>query len=553
MAEGNNFGEAYDEAYEIKNSALGLKAERGEKGEPAKDDYEKAKQLLQKNRDNQDAVDSRRIMEIKEKLLAINWKEFWKNEELESPARNDVFPNGADAGMPDEEVVESLNRYFEKQKSDLFNMTGIDSEEFPEIIDRDIRAVCQKLNNLPFLKTREGCGGHKVDRNGENSNIGYSEPYLTFYAQEENSDFRKFKEQLDGDLEQFRKSDLPGMENIILNKRKEDWPIKTKGVGMYRYDMRIVPTKEWCDGHNKEYIERPESPGVYPDWCQENGLEYSKDEESESRKKWEEAKKKYWKAVEKFGNEYGEYFRSDEARKIRDEFFKVFRVDAIRDKEEVAIGKEQETRELNAEIVERVEKSKLETFDKVNFLLTKLMLKPASVLEMPIQLKALEEKDTDETIDFFSEQDMQEIIELINSSGLESQSEIGIINASYRSRREPESEKYFEGELKSMKIFIATDKENLEKISKAWKSDDTESIGKVLGFPKTAVEAYSKKEDRLYFDELPAEIAQADYAKFASFTLSKNNWQEELETAKKWAEAMRKNSPNLYKEITGGK
>jgi hypothetical protein len=552
MAEGNNFGEAYNEAYEIKNSALGLKAERREKGEPTKEDYMKAEHLLREDRADQEAVDDKRKLEIKEKLLAINWKEFWKNEGLESPTRNDVFSNGEDERMSDEEVVESLNRYFEKQKSDLFNMTGIDSEEFPEIIDRDIRAVCQKLNRLPFLKTREGCGGHEKDRVGESSNIGYSEPYLTFYAQEENPKFIKLKEQLDDKLEQFKKADLPGIKNVVVNGRKEDWPIKTKGVGMYRYDMRIVPTQEWCEDHNKEYISRPISPGSYPDWCQEKGFEYSEEEESASRQKWDEAKKKYWKEVEKFGIEYGEYFRSDEARKLRDEFFKVFEVDVIPNKEKIMIDSEQEIGKLTTEIVERVEKSRLETFDKVNFLLTKLGLKPASVLEIPIQLKALEEKDAKETSNFSSEQDMQEIIEMISSSGLKSQSEIRIINASYRSRQEPESGKYFEGEWKSIEIFIANNQENLEKISKAWKSDDIESIGKVLGFPKTAVEAYSKKEDRLYINELPAEIVEANYAKFASFTLSKNNWQEELETAKKWADAIRKNSPNLYREIIGG-
>ena len=39
--------------------------------------------------------------------------------------------------------------------------------------------------------------------------------------------------------------------------------------------MRIIPTKEWCENNNKKYIQRPESPGSYPDWCQEHGFEYS--------------------------------------------------------------------------------------------------------------------------------------------------------------------------------------------------------------------------------------------------------------------------------------
>lgn len=265
-----------------------------------------------------------------------SWKEFWKNEELASPDRSSVFPNGEDKNMSDEEVVESLNRYFEKQGSSLFNMTGIDSEQFPEMIDKDIRELCQKLNKLPFLKTREGCSGHETYQNGEISNLGYSEPYLVFYAEEENPEFHKLLDQINKKLQQLRESGLPGIENVVLNSRKEDWLIKTKGFGLYRCDMGIIPTKEWCEKNNKKYIQRPESPGPLQDWCQENGFEYLDDEEgneSEARKKWEEEKKKYWKKAEEFGNEYGEYFRSDEVRKLRDEFFKAFEYEGKKENE----------------------------------------------------------------------------------------------------------------------------------------------------------------------------------------------------------------------------
>jgi hypothetical protein len=273
----------------------------------------------------QNSIDQNKIQEILEKLNSISWKEFWKKEGLNSPARKDVFPNGEDKRKTDEEIVAALNEYFDKDgATSNHNMSGIDSTEFPEIIDRDIRAVCQKLNESPFLKTREGCGGHESDKLGEISNIGYSEPYLIFYAEEENQEFHRFTQQLDKKMEQFKLLDLPGMENVVFDKRKEDWPIETKGIGMYRYEIRIVPTREWCEQNNKKYIERPTSPGAYPDWCLENGFEYSENESDKSRQKWGEAKKEYWKKMEEFGNEYGNYFRSAEARKLRDEFFKVF-------------------------------------------------------------------------------------------------------------------------------------------------------------------------------------------------------------------------------------
>ena len=47
--------------------------------------------------------------------------------------------------------------------------------------------------------------------------------------------------------------------------------------------------------------------------------------------------------------------------------------------------------------------------------------------------------------------------------------------------------------------------------------------------------------------KLPKEIAEQDYIAFLKFVLSKENWQEELETVKKWAEAIKTTDPDLYK------
>jgi|GEM_PF-397592 len=273
----------------------------------------------------QNNFDQEKVRKIMEMINSTDWKDFWKKEDLDSPARKDIFPNGEDDGMSDDEVIEALNKYFEKQGSNLFNMTGINSSEFPEIIDRDIRDVCVKLNQLPFLKTREGCGGHDKDRNKENSDIGYSDVYLIIYAEKENLEFHKFAGKVKENIERLRKQDFPGIENIFIIEGDEaEWPIKTPKIGMYDYRMRIIPTREWCKRNGKKYIERPEKLDAYDDWCKKNGLKYSDDDNSESRLKWEKAKKEWREKMEEFGKEYGEYFRSDEARKIRDEFFKVF-------------------------------------------------------------------------------------------------------------------------------------------------------------------------------------------------------------------------------------
>lgn len=277
----------------------------------------------------QEKIDMEKITELRGKNGPhFDWKEFWKTQQRNSPTRKEVFPNGEDADLSEGDVVKALNKFFADHESDLWHMSGIDAEEFPEVIDSDIRDICLKLNELPYLKTREGCGGHELDRLGDISDIGYSEPYLTFYAEQKNPNFQIFLKKLNAKIDQFKKSNLPGMENVVLDiAADKECDVEVENVKMYTYDISIIPTKEWCQRNNKKYIERPKSPGPYYKWCDERGYERSEDEESEPYKLWYAEKEKYWKELERYGQEYGEYFRSDEVRKLRDAFFKAFEVE----------------------------------------------------------------------------------------------------------------------------------------------------------------------------------------------------------------------------------
>ena len=85
-------------------------------------------------------------------------------------------------------------------------------------------------------------------------------------------------------------------------------------------------------------------------------------------------------------------------------------------------------------------------------------------------------------------------------------------------------------------------------------SDDTirgkenRDLGKFYGFPDSAIEAFMKGPNAVIQRwKLPKEIAEQDYIAFLKFVLSKENWQEELETVKKWAEAIKTTDPDLYK------
>ncbi len=83
-------------------------------------------------------------------------------------------------------------------------------------------------------------------------------------------------------------------------------------------------------------------------------------------------------------------------------------------------------------------------------------------------------------------------------------------------------------------------------------------IGNLLGFPETAVRAYSecsfhefKKMKMLLLNanELPSEVCRADFMAFCNFRLSRANWRAELETVKGWAGKIREFSPRIYQSV----
>lgn len=85
-------------------------------------------------------------------------------------------------------------------------------------------------------------------------------------------------------------------------------------------------------------------------------------------------------------------------------------------------------------------------------------------------------------------------------------------------------------------------------------------LGELSGFPPTAIEAYGKYIDEgspidgdsvvtIEHKNLPEEIKKRDWFNFTQFRLSRNNWREELETSKRWAEVTKLLDPKLYEII----
>lgn len=197
--------------------------------------------------------------------------------------------------------------------------------------------------------------------------------------------------------------------------------------------------------------------------------------------------------------------------------------------------------EVSPDLVRALEETDFNIDDKVNLLLTKAGLKPAS--EISFFIKSYEDKEETEHM---TEGDLQRNLWLIK--------EFGLITKENDRKMVEEEYKTKDGKIKTykrekMNVLVARDKKDLEFLNNAIQSNDDELLGKAYGFPPTAIEAWIGKRKRLKVKDLPKEIQRSDAMLFSSPTLSADNWQEEIKYGKKCADYIRKLSPTIYREM----
>jgi hypothetical protein len=199
--------------------------------------------------------------------------------------------------------------------------------------------------------------------------------------------------------------------------------------------------------------------------------------------------------------------------------------------------------ELAPEVLERIEKSKIEIDDKINLLLTKGGLKPAS--EILLVIKTWHE---DGLTEHMSEEDVQEALSVIRGLGLPYRlGERKTVEEPYSTEDEPDHQKFFRRD--QMNILVGRTSQDLEFLERALKSNSDEMLGKAFGFPPTAVETFVGKRETLDRQSLSPDVQRSDGILFSSPTLSRDNWQKEIKQGQLYAEFIKKTSPKLYEEM----
>lgn len=199
--------------------------------------------------------------------------------------------------------------------------------------------------------------------------------------------------------------------------------------------------------------------------------------------------------------------------------------------------------EFKPEVLERIKKSKIEIDDKINLLLTKRGLKPAS--EILLVIKTWHDEGLTEHM---SEEDVQEALSVIQALGLPYRlGERKTVEEPYSTEDEPDRQKFFRRD--QMNILVGRTPEDLVFLERALKSNSDEMLGKAFGFPPTAVEAFVGKRETLDRQSLPSDVQRSDAVLFSSPMLSRDNWQQEVKQGQLYGEFIKNVSQKLYEEM----
>lgn len=175
--------------------------------------------------------------------------------------------------------------------------------------------------------------------------------------------------------------------------------------------------------------------------------------------------------------------------------------------------------------------------EKVSIILVIAGLRPATILEfeMPVTSNSFEvEKELSDMV--------QPIRELLERNGLAFEVSNVDISAS-----QGVDQKSF-----VCHLFVGREAGVLSRLVSAWQVRNTAEIGRLLGFPITAVEGFvASLRDKEALKELPTDSRKEPWAKFLQYRISKN-WEEEVKTSQSWANAIKKLAPHLYNTIVEG-
>ncbi len=202
--------------------------------------------------------------------------------------------------------------------------------------------------------------------------------------------------------------------------------------------------------------------------------------------------------------------------------------------------KETKEREREQESVELIEQSELPEGKKYDLTLLVLGRKEVAFLGNHDVIEG--EMDPDALFEEFREE-QEAIREVAESADLS-------VNAV--------KELQYENGVVGYNLAIGRSEETLDNFAEAEKEGDTKTMGKLLGYPHTAVEAYGTEramDAEVFFQQKVSEeertqLEEEGVLDFLDFQPSREYWREELEQVRENQRIVQERAPRVYAEIT---
>lgn len=178
-------------------------------------------------------------------VLSMDWSAIFNQLGFYTPTRKSVLDEIKKAGKKTsrETILEGLlllRRIWLKNNGRLGSPDTFDTTNFPELIDEDIRGLCNRINSLDYMKTTNCCSGHKnhmmatsgpgVDFSEHKIaryEFGYTSPSISIIYDVNDSRSNVFRKRLITNLNTFAKT-----RNVVVD-------LKTKQGYFYRNDRNV--------------------------------------------------------------------------------------------------------------------------------------------------------------------------------------------------------------------------------------------------------------------------------------------------------------------------
>lgn len=197
---------------------------------------------------------------------------------------------------------------------------------------------------------------------------------------------------------------------------------------------------------------------------------------------------------------------------------------------------------IRPELVRDIESLNLDAIQKGDILFVVVGLKPSAYISFDARI--WHEGETPHVLK--TEKDIEALCRVIQYSGLP----FTLLPRRIRTEKQAINKRKVTVFHDGVEVLIGQTKAKLQNLTDALTSKDHERVGGALGIPVTATEVFSGKRKRLNLYTVPKDILMSEAFIFAPTpTLSKDNWESEIEEGKRRASILKSISPVLYEAV----